>query len=556
MSLDDHELEDRLRAHLRQQADAIHIEPAYRPDQRNRSLRHRGGRSSSGLTLVAAAAVVIIAGLGFAALTGALDNSGTEEIATVPDDETNSDQDANQDQDDGQDSAEDQEDQAGTDDGQNSLLGGAEGPLATRFDVVDITNSSSPGAFTSYDVDDGVYIVLSTAPGRVPTPTELATPAELDAYDALLAPRTFYVLDPTLDGQAGQTWQSATVPDRYIAGFEVADGVLYAVSTGLTTGDRSPAVGLSSDRGTTWEWRPLPELSEAQTLDLDVLGVQVIVAGYTPASVNIDEAESLARQAGFDGASEDFYFATNAFYEYQAPNAETSSRVWWRDVGVEPPSSWDPWVGLFRYDLADDTVAELPLPLATEAGEDLPTRFLALDRSTGSGRERISFEAWPASDETEPSWWALTGDSAADLGWVATTPSYFNTSGSAGSSQFVVDQPGTLPQLRRSTDGGPWETLSAEELVPGQGVVSGAVLNLRDSRYGLFVDFNAFNGPSTVVATLDGETWQAFATEFDNFSVYDGDGELLLIGDRWLDDPTDGIYRPFTYVYRLTPADS
>jgi hypothetical protein len=32
--------------------------------------------------------------------------------------------------------------------------------------------------------------------------------------------------------------------------------------------------------------------------------------------------------------------------------------------------------------------------------------------------------------------------------------------------------------------------------------------------------------------------------------------KALLIGDRWLDDPTDGIYRPSTYVYRLTPADS
>jgi hypothetical protein len=272
------DLENRLRNHLAEQASGIPVDGVGAG-----SIMEHSPRGNRPLTALAAVLLIVAGGAGFWWFTAG-DEPPTTGIAAVEGD-------SGDDQ-----TADDTDDtDGGSSDGEGAVIPDGDGSAAAgafvALEAVNITDENSPGSGRVVAVD-GVYYVLSTSPGRVDM-NRNRTDAE---WQDLYRMDTFYIYD-------GDGWSSTEVNDRFISDYTARDGILYAVSTGSTTGTTS-AFGSSSDGGQTWQWEEIPGITEAssirmlQTTDGAVLfayrygypDYQDVINAVSDAGINVDES--------------------------------------------------------------------------------------------------------------------------------------------------------------------------------------------------------------------------------------------------------------------------
>lgn len=435
-------LEDRLSNHMNEQAERMSFTPRDLSDITDPPSRGRG----QALATVAAALVFIAAGVGYFAFASQNEVTGVAtDDGTTDDDGTN-------------------------DDGAEDSTDDAAPPV--EFDITDITDANSPGG-GEVVLDDGVYYVLSTSPGRV-DPVALS---EADALE-LFSQDTFYTYD-------GDGWQANEVEDRFISDFQVDEGVLYVLSTGTKSGDETSAIGSSPDQGQTWEWQELDGLESVNNVAMLRDGDATVIVASRPGYPGFGEAQELAAEAGLDlsdGALVDhdhkgltylplepgnpchmlametglLYLIDSAWASEEQAEAEMASLLesvgpdleaagcsldiesWapprittsWSDLGVQTPDAWVPWAGVFRHEAGE--LSELPNPFVADA------RIAFLDRPD-DGITAYNFDAdgldlytvYRSGDGIEWTEETVPGDEA--FGWGP-----FNSVTTAGNSTFRI----------------------------------------------------------------------------------------------------------------------
>lgn len=162
--------------------------------------------------------------------------------------------------------------------------------------VITVDGEGAPANAYRTVVDNNVYYVLSTAPGAVGADTS----ADFDDWP--YRENTIYQFEES------QGWTNVEVKDRWISDFRPNDGVLYVLSTGRSDGSLDPAVGVSSDRGATWEWQSISGLEGAAAINSDGLGdstLRLVPAGdrqfviaQSLGYADWDEGIALAKAAG------------------------------------------------------------------------------------------------------------------------------------------------------------------------------------------------------------------------------------------------------------------
>ncbi|MGH1487834.1 MAG: hypothetical protein ACRBK7_00320 [Acidimicrobiales bacterium] len=220
------DFESRLRNHMAEQADGIEIESAAPASITNAAQ----SRSRAPIATLATLAVVVVAAAGFFMLSQ--DDAGpVSEIAAGQAD-----------------------DSAGT----SADTDGATFEVAdyAPIEFIDISTDNSPG-FGQVHTADGVYYVLSSAPGRVKFDENTTDEEFMEAYRQ----DTLYVYNE------GSGWKTQDLGDRFISDLEVQDGVLYVVSTGSKTEDVA-AFGTSSDQGQSWNWNEISGLPEIDMMTM------------------------------------------------------------------------------------------------------------------------------------------------------------------------------------------------------------------------------------------------------------------------------------------------
>ncbi len=248
------DFEDRLKNHLQNQSQEVHIEPATVGDVAHRSSAKRQRRMAASAMAVA----VVLMGVG-GFIVGGNSNESPVSIAEVAEDTS-------------------QPDGSTTEDGVPTET--LTGPL--EFD--DVSDTNSPGGFnvfTSVAGADGVYYTLSTSPGE---------PG--DDFD--WRPDTLYRYD---DG-----WSNSDFGDRFVTDFGESDGVLYALSTGSPTSDE-PAMGTSADGGESWQWTPLEvsdELRSNVRFSTAESNGDLLIIASSSGTPDYEAAAQLAIDAGAD----------------------------------------------------------------------------------------------------------------------------------------------------------------------------------------------------------------------------------------------------------------
>lgn len=413
-------IEQRLSDHMAEQAERLTFET---PDPAAITDRPPSGPNRT-VSILAAAVVIVAAGFGFWALSRG--GGGTTEIAAGETDDADADTD--------------------------SVPASDVGLL--RLSVTDVSSADSPG-HGRVEVDNGVYYVLSTAPGRVSLDESFSEEEWLEAY----RPSTFYSFD-------GGGWKIAEVEDRFISDFDVDGGLLYVLSTGTLTGDGSATLGTSSDQGQTWDWQPVPDLPEANQVGILADGPATVIMANRWGYPDYDEVLGLARGAGFDvtertlrdfdhdgfaymdvdaddpcaavmvdyglsdlamwlreaehmddeAALRDANMELEHMLEQMGPELEASGceldfetiadlpepeRVRWADIGVAVPERWHPWTGLYRYE--NGVLTELDRPFDTD-------HQIGIIETRGG---RLTVSTWDRGGEEE-------GDEGAETIWSTT----------------------------------------------------------------------------------------------------------------------------------------
>jgi len=246
--------EDRLRDHLNDQGATIDITPEGPEAAMTRHARRAKNRMAASAVAIA---LVLVGGFGLWSLADRVPDQQTTVTG-----ETEVREPAERESVDGDIAVDESDPVDDSSDGNETAL------LSTRLEVVDRVDDNAPGGVWQAKVDNGVYYVLSTAPG------EVGIDETTDFDDALYRPNTIYRFDP----DAG--WTNAEVTDRWISDFTPSDGILYAISTGRVDGPIDAAIGQSTDNGASWDWRPVPELTELVSAPQDEFG-------YSPTTVRL-----------------------------------------------------------------------------------------------------------------------------------------------------------------------------------------------------------------------------------------------------------------------------
>lgn len=288
------DFEDRLRNHLSGQSEIIEITPEGSDAVVNRHQRRARNR------MAATGVAVMLAVVGSFGLWTLADSERTTTTAITAPAQTEAEApDAGTDAASAADGAASAVDNSGAD---NS---GAVNSAAVNFDgSVEVIVSDGVGA-PSYGYnthsDQGVYYVLSTAPGSVGQ----TGPVDPASYRQ----NTIY----SFEESAG--WSNIEITDRWISDFRPSDGVLYILSTGRTDGSLDPAVGVSTDRGASWDWQQVEALSSVMqttgdeypisdtTVRLLPLDGRTYVLAQTlsyPGAFEWEEGLKLAQAAGLD----------------------------------------------------------------------------------------------------------------------------------------------------------------------------------------------------------------------------------------------------------------
>ncbi|NNC80385.1 MAG: hypothetical protein HKN94_09570 [Acidimicrobiales bacterium] len=336
------DFDDRLKQHIHRQSDDLVITPEGTGAVEKRSRRRRQRRSAA----VVVAAVLAIAGIGSIVSN---QNNGTEVRLAAPDTE------------------EAQEDES---------TGSEEGPAAgTSGDIqrgsslvlTDTANAQSPGGFNVWNntFDNGIYYVLSTAPGKTFEDYERE-----GNYEG--RPDTLYSWD-------GNGWSVSTFGERYVNELLSDNGVLYTISTGSPAGP-DLAVGSSNDRGESWTWTSLdptgstPSDAHYHTVS-DADDGKVLVAISRPEQPDWDEAIELANGAGLD-----ISYETSDILNIDFDGVE------WFEGGYEP------------FPVGPCTAASNDFYQGYEESFIEPP-FYAEEFGELSDEEQSEFDAWAAAEE-------------------------------------------------------------------------------------------------------------------------------------------------------------
>jgi len=279
------DFEDRLRNQLHGQSNNIEVEIDSPVAVAHRSAT-RTRRRMVGLPVAA----LMLAGIVGGGLWASQDqDGGTESVALVGDESTDDEAPTEGDTDAEAETANSGSTNAGPVDLDQLITQGFSPGPELVFD--DVSSAKSPGGWGPTEVhgNDGIYYVLSTAPGR-PAPAE---PGDYISF----RPDTLYTYD-------GSAWSINGFGDRLVADFDVSDdGVLYAVSTGTTTDVAEFALGQSTDGGESWAWNALPsDGHDPATLAprFATRGDTTLIVSQLPFRQNFGAAAELARSAGLE----------------------------------------------------------------------------------------------------------------------------------------------------------------------------------------------------------------------------------------------------------------
>lgn len=390
------DIEQRLKDHLAESGRRI----AVQPDDPSVIMNAGPPRSGKVVQVVTALVLVAMAGGGFWLLSDEKD--GVTEIAAGE--------------------AED------VDDNEDTTAGESEdGPVSVErieLEFDNITSDLSPSGNGRVVVDNDMYYLLSTAPGRVKFDWDNGTDEE---FFELMRQNSFYVYSES------SGWQVSTVEDRFISDFDVEDGILYVISTGGVDTDQA-AIGTSSDQGKSWEWQTAGALPAADQVTIMASGGRPLVYASRWGNADYEEAIKLAGSVGVELTPMTLYSVDGNGFTYVPIDAENRCDFvlgqylpgviemeeyraemgditdaefeeiqqqelrWireevenngcslpenlddfsfedvpqipepvsktWEGLGVAAPESWQPWSGMFRFD--GENLNELELPFSSE----------------------------------------------------------------------------------------------------------------------------------------------------------------------------------------------
>jgi hypothetical protein len=392
-----------------------------------------------------------------------------------------------------------------------------------ELDFQNITSDISPSGNGQVIIDNGMYYLLSTAPGRVKFDWDAGTDEE---FFELMRQNSFYVYSES-DG-----WQVSTVEDRFISDFDVKDGVLYVVSTGGVDSDQA-AVGTSTDQGKSWDWRTTDNLPRADQVTIMASGDQPLIFASRWGNANYEEAIKLAGSAGVELTPMTLYSVDGSGFTY---------------VPIEADKRCDFVLGQFLpgYLEFENYRDEMGQDISDEEFEEMRTQELrwisdeiqANGCSLPENLEAFSFEDLPQLPEPVSKTWEGLGVTPPES-WQAWAGMYrFD-----GENLNALD----LPY-------GPDVQTSYARTNDGQLVIS--VLDQSHFAEGNIED----PGGETVFITSDGESWteefQPYPQSDEDFAAswfYDGSEYVPpVIGDRafrlwwdeeqFMEEPEDGVW--------------
>lgn len=274
------DIEQRLKEHMAESGRLIDI----KADDPTVIMNAGPPRSGNVVRALAALVIVAMAGAGFWMLSD--DGGSTTEIAAGDID------DADDDQNDDDDAA----------DGNGSA---GDGSINPELDLVNITSDLSPGNGQA-TIEDGVYYILATAPGRVSLDWNRMGEEE---FMRLTRANSFYVF------QEDAGWSVSTIEDRFISDFDVKDGLLYVVSTGSFNGEQG-SVGISADQGRSWTWNDVDGLGDASSATILANGDQPVIFTSRWGNPDYDQAIALAAEAGIEILPMTLYDVTGEGFTY------------------------------------------------------------------------------------------------------------------------------------------------------------------------------------------------------------------------------------------------
>ena len=526
-------IEKRLTDHMNEFAERVEITSG---DGELIAQRASNGNQRA-ITTVTAALVLLLAGAGFLFLSN--DNDGATSVAAGE-----------------LESAEETTDDAG------------EAPV--DLEIIDVTSSDAP-IYGKTKVSDGVYYVLSTAPGVVDTSRELSN----DEWNRLYRPNTFYVLDDDRE------WQVSKVDDRFVSDFAVQDGLLYVLSTGSMTSDTA-TFGTSSDQGASWSWETLDGLPVSDSVTLFLTGDQTLIYGsrwertdydwtiktarengidldertlqwideegisYLPVDPaddclvfvaqfmpGLDELRLYAEEGGLDEegfeeelghmlsyAQEESAFlgcdlTFNSLDDLEAFDVPEPVVVSWDELGVEIPDDWKSWRGLFAVN-GDGTLAEKELPFGTGDTGWAQLRGDTLEIAVFMPNEEVSSEdPFGYENGTEVLWSTTDGEN-----WTSTEVNH-NEEDAYYYEEFVTPAAGGY-EYRMWYDEAKQQEQDRLIQEIDEAVMSGEMSE--EEAYG---DLN-FVTPNILQRSRDGSTWETV----DPATYTSG----LDLGDRTLQD--------------------
>lgn len=178
-----------------------------------------------------------------------------------------------------------------TDDGQNDGEGTGDGEasIATSLSFTEL--EGGPGGFNYFQSEsvDGVYYVLSTAPGQK-MPGEDATEEE---WEQAFRPNTLY----TFEESAG--WTQTDIGDRFVSDLHVSNGAVYLLSTGSPTDEN---LSLGSVTGTDVSWSGVEGWGDQDANNVSLMSADsgLFMLATRWANADWEVAEATMKAAGYD----------------------------------------------------------------------------------------------------------------------------------------------------------------------------------------------------------------------------------------------------------------
>lgn len=493
------DIERRLKDHLAESGQRLSIKSEDPTDIMNAG----PPRSGKVVQVMTALLIVAMAGGGFWMLSG--DKDGVTEIAAGEAEDATNETDT---------SDETTADQSGD---------GSAAPTRVELAFSNITSDLSPSGNGEVIVDNGMYYLLSTAPGRVSFDWNSGSDEE---YFELMRYNSIYTYNES-DG-----WQVSTVEDRFISDFDVKDGILYVISTGGVDSDQA-AIGTSADQGESWDWRAADNLPVADQVTIMATGDQPLVFASRWGNPDYEQAIELASSAGVELTPMTLYNVDGTGFTY-VPVDEENRCDFVLSQFLPGFVEMEQYRSEFGEDISDAEFAEIRAQELDWIGQEIKANGCALPENL----DDLSFEDLPQIPEPVSKSWEGLG---------ITTPESWQPW--AGIYRF---------------DG---ESLNELNLPFGPDQQAGYSSTRDDQLVISVIDQSHFSGEAmedpggeTFFTTSDGENWdeefQPFPQSDDEFSNSwfhnEHDYVAPVIGDRafrlwwneeeFMEEPEDGVW--------------